>query len=715
MASKNEAKITFKADTSDLDAGLKAANSSMKELRGETKLVEEQMRTSGESAEGMQRRQQLLAQQLDQAGQKTELLRQKLAAAEAAFGADSAEAQKLRNQLNYAQIEEEKLKQSVQEANAALEQHKNRLREAGAELQEAGGRLEEAGAKASVMSAAVAAAGKAALDAYKGVESGANNVVRATGATGQAAQELEAVYKDVASEMVGDFEEIGSAVGEVQTRFGYTGDRLKEVSEDFLRFSEVTGVDAVNGVKEVSRIMNAWEIDAERYPLALDQVTLAAQATGISAESLLSSLDRNGTSFRELGFDVTSSIAILAEFEREGVDTSTAMTGMRKAVAEFAKEGKDASTGFSELFDGIRDGTVSAADAMDVFGTKGGPALVEAIRSGRFEFEGFSAALEGAGGTVSSTFDEVTDGAYRNELAMQNMQLAAAEVGQEIQNDLTPVIDVATGALRFFSDLWGMIPGPARTAIVVVGGILAVIGPLVALVGSLASAMGTAMSVAGSLFSVLAANPIVLVIAGIVALLAALKGLYDNCAEFRAFIDGMWASIQAGISATVSFFQGFGSAVTSVVSSVAGFISSMFADPFGTLRSAVTGIIDWVRSHFKLPQITFPSIPMPHFRVYPGEFPWGIGGSGSMPSFSVKWYKTGGIFDGPSIIGVGEAGREAVLPLEGRYMKPFADAIAEGIGGGSQTINVYVTADSSTTLDSIIAEAKRASLSMRRL
>ena len=50
----------------------------------------------------------------------------------------------------------------------------------------------------------------------------------------------------------------------------------------------------------------------------------------------------------------------------------------------------------------------------------------------------------------------------------------------------------------------------------------------------------------------------------------------------------------------------------------------------------------------------------------------------------------GGIFDDAAIIGVGESGREAVVPLQGKMMRPFAQAIAEQMSGGS-TITMNVT------------------------
>jgi hypothetical protein len=48
-----------------------------------------------------------------------------------------------------------------------------------------------------------------------------------------------------------------------------------------------------------------------------------------------------------------------------------------------------------------------------------------------------------------------------------------------------------------------------------------------------------------------------------------------------------------------------------------------------------------------------------------------------MPSFDVDWYARGGIFNAPNVIGVGEAGPEAVVPLSENRLRPLTDAIAE--------------------------------------
>ena len=68
-------------------------------------------------------------------------------------------------------------------------------------------------------------------------------------------------------------------------------------------------------------------------------------------------------------------------------------------------------------------------------------------------------------------------------------------------------------------------------------------------------------------------------------------------------------------------------------------------------------------------------IPMPHISV-DSYATASNGGYSYRMSSSVNWYKTGGLFNTPSVIGVGEAGKEAVLPLENRRtMSMIADSI----------------------------------------
>ena len=90
----------------------------------------------------------------------------------------------------------------------------------------------------------------------------------------------------------------------------------------------------------------------------------------------------------------------------------------------------------------------------------------------------------------------------------------------------------------------------------------------------------------------------------------------------------------------------------------------------------MTGALSRIKSAFNF-KWSLPHLNLPHISVSGGVAPFGIGGKGSLPSFSIQWYKSGGIMTNPTVFGIngnslmvgGEAGDEAILPLAEFYAK----------------------------------------------
>lgn len=138
-------------------------------------------------------------------------------------------------------------------------------------------------------------------------------------------------------------------------------------------------------------------------------------------------------------------------------------------------------------------------------------------------------------------------------------------------------------------------------------------------------------------------------------------------------------------NSVVGIFNGIKNSATTIFNKVKNAITK----PIETAKNTVLGIIDKIKAAFAGMAITIPKPKMPKLSI--GKTSKTIMGKEfSVPTFDVSWNAKGGIFNGASILGggqgVGEAGAEAVLPIQHkRYMRPFAHAVGSYLEDKSPT------------------------------
>ena len=230
--------------------------------------------------------------------------------------------------------------------------------------------------------------------------------------------------------------------------------------------------------------------------------------------------------------------------------------------------------------------------------------------------------------------------------------VAFQQLGTQLAAYLAPamekVVDVVGRLANWFSQL-----SPRTQAII--GGIaavVAVVAPLLIGLGKVSFAISSIISlvavVGPAIAGVVAAlGPVILIIAGVVA---AGITLYKNW-------DTIKAKAIAFKDAVVATFNNFKAQVSATFNA----IKTAIVTPIQTAINTIKGIIDRIKGWFPISiGKIFSNIKLPHFRLS-GSFSLK---NMTVPKISIDWYKTGGIFDSPSIIGVGEAGSEAVVPLD---------------------------------------------------
>lgn len=143
-------------------------------------------------------------------------------------------------------------------------------------------------------------------------------------------------------------------------------------------------------------------------------------------------------------------------------------------------------------------------------------------------------------------------------------------------------------------------------------------------------------------------------------------------------------------------------------------VKNAITGPIDEAKQLVDTAVDNIKKIFPISMgKIFSGIKLPHFRISGGEAPWGIGGLGTKPSVGIDWYAKGGIVTSPKIIGVGEGGPEAIIPLAGGNMIPFARAIAAELAGTSgYTQNITINAPQQLTPSEIARQTRNSTRSM---
>ena len=441
-----------------------------------------------------------------------------------------------------------------------------------------------------------------------------------------------------------------------------------------------TNADDLNTLSKVYGISTQ---DLQMYAAAGDLVDVSVETIAKSHVKLEKSMSsaasgtgKNAEAFEALGVSLTDADGNLRDSDEVWQDTI-------KALGEVENE------------------TERDALAMQLMG-KSAAELNPLIEDGGETYEKVAETMEKYG--LDFVDQETLDKANEFNDTLDTMKLigtaAIAQVGSQLAAYLAPALEKVVGWIGNLASWLSNLSPQVLTVIGIVAGVIAGLAPVLIVLGKLAFAVSSIINLVGVVGPVIAglAGPIGIAIAIIGALIAIGILLYKNWDTIKAKAQELWNKIK-------TVFAGIKASITSAINNVKSFLSSSWNNIKSTATSAwnsikqaiitpiqnawdkVKGYVDKLKNLFPLNiGRIFSNLKIPHFRISGGSPPFGIGGLGTKPSISVDWYAKGGIFRSPQIIGVGEKGNEAVLPLDKFWDK--MDAIAEGTG---QTNNFYIT------------------------
>lgn len=614
-----------------------------------------------------------LTEQVKLQEKRVEELNKMLDASRQKYGENDSATLKWREAVADATAELNRMKHELDDIPNGLQLFGKTMNEAGDKLSDIGGKMQGfGGAVTKYVSGPIAAVGGVSLAAFNEVDNGLDTIIKKTGASGETLAGFQKSMEDIATSVPTSFDKAGAAVGEVNTRFGLMDEELTRVSAAFIRFAELNGTDVSNSIDKVQSAMAAFNLDGAEAETVLDMLNKAGQDTGVSVDGLADSLQANATALKDMGFGINESIGLLANLDKNGVDTSAVMTGLRTALKNATADGKPMSEALAELDEKMRSAktdTEAMQYATELFGSKAGPQLAAAIQEGRLSLDQMSNSVTDFGGNVETTFNATLDPPDKLKTTLNELKIVGADLGGTLLEMAVPALEKLSEVVKSAKEYWDGLDDSTKENITKAGLLVAAIGPVITILGTVIGTVGKVISVGGTVVSTV--GSIVSVLGGPLTI-----------------------AIGAAIAAGVLLWQNW-----DTVKEYAGKLYDTIKEKFDAIKTKIEKVVEDIKAAFKF-EWSLPELKLPHIVV--GSYIT-VPVLGTIPdptTLRIEWYKkamqSGMILNQPTIfgaqnghlLGAGEAGPEVVVGAGSLF-----DMIRQAVGSTTNNYggnNVYV-------------------------
>lgn len=729
--------IEFRGDTTSLDDALRKIKNETKGIDSNLREVNRGLKFNPSSVELWRQKQTLLTQKLNETKEKVTLLKDTLKKVDAGEIEMSAE-------------ETDRLKRELVEAeskakyfSAELRKIGNvNLRALGEQLKAVGDKMTEVGKNLTTkVTLPLAAVGTVAAKKFAEVD----KTMQLTNSTmGNSAQEAELLNKAMKSAAASSTYGMSDAATATLNfaRAGLDAQQAADALAPAMALAAGEGGELDTVSAGLVATINGFHGSFDQAAQYADVFANACNNSALDVNSLSNAMSVAAPIFSAAGYNVKDAALYMGVMANNGIEADKAANSLKTGLARLVSPAKEGAAMMDQLGISVTnsDGTMKDSvqiqkELHDAFSQLSESEQIAAASAifGKNQMAPWLALINTAPGDVTALNEALAQNGTAMEMQSAMMSGFAGSIEQlksgldvlltSLGEALAPVIQKVVAGLQALVNWFNSLSPQMQSVIAVIGVIAAALGPVLVILGTLISSIGSIISVIGIVAPLIAglAGPIAIAVLAITALIAIGVALYKNwdtikakAIEIKNNIVATWNGLKASVIAAVNTLKASLSAAWASIKATASAawnaVKTAITNPIQTAVSLVKAGIDKLKSIVNGASLKLPHIKLPHFSIS-GKFSLN---PPSVPSVSVSWYKTGGIFDRPTIAGIGEAGPEAVVPLDKLWNKLDAIAAASGQGNGV-TINVYASPGMDINQLAAAVEARLVRLEQQRV
>ena len=593
--------------------------------------------------------------------------------------------------------------------------------------QKLSGSLKSAGTAATVgLTTPIIAAGAAAFTTASNYEQATARIQSALGLTADEAEHLGDVGEGIYENGFGQsLDAVSDALITVRQNLGDLNDQdLEYVTQSVLTLSDTLGMDVSESVRGVNALMDGFGLSAQD---AMDLFVAGAQDGLNYSDELGDNLAEYGPRFAQMGFSAQEYFSILKAGTESGAynldkvndflnefQTSLVDGRMDESIGRFSESTQQlfeawktgGATG-QQVFEAVLgelakmpDGFDKANLASTLWSSLGEDNALGMITS----LAGLTAAIvylwntnEGFRTAVTEAWNAIW-GTIQTVIAQLQpyVEQAWAAISNAVTQAMNVIMPIVSAGFQFIIAvavpiLQQLLQNVGNTFQVILSTITGVMNGIAQIIQGAWSLIQGIFQTVLSLINGIVTGDFSQMQAGIQGIMSGITGIISGAwnvitSVVGGAINGVVTTVQNGLNTALSVVQGIFNGIESAIDGA-----------MNGAKNIVSGVIDAIKGFFNF-RISWPHIPLPHIHYDLINVPL-LGNIPNPATLSISWYAKGGVFNGPSVIGVGEDGPEGVVPFNKRGAAPLAEGIAEQLeklGGGNGgdthvTINVYAT------------------------